>query len=78
MIVLFPFVQSIAQTYPRYGRVVSVYDGDTYTLADGNKIRLRGVNTHQNSNPLRILEEEARDAVRDLILGKEVKFPMAQ
>ena len=24
---------------------VSVYDGDTYTLADGNKIRLRGVNT---------------------------------
>ena len=35
----------IAQTYPRYGRVVSVYDGDTYTLADGNKIRLRGVNT---------------------------------
>ena len=62
-----------AETYPRYGRVVSVYDGDTYTLADGNKIRLRGVNTPE-LKPAEDYGVEARDAVRDLILGKEVKI----
>ena len=74
MIVLFSICAIvIAQTYPRYGRVVSVYDGDTYTLADGNKIRLRGVNTPE-LKPAEDFGVEARDAVRDLILGKEVKI----
>ena len=30
---------------PAQGRVVEVYDGDTLTLASGDKIRLRWVNT---------------------------------
>ena len=35
----------MAEMPPSHGRIISVYDGDTYTLSDGSKIRLRGVNT---------------------------------
>jgi endonuclease YncB( thermonuclease family) len=52
-------------------RVVDIYDGDTLTLSNGEKVRLRGVNTPE----LRPMEEygiEAREAARDLLLHREV------
>ncbi|MEC9391045.1 MAG: lamin tail domain-containing protein [Myxococcota bacterium] len=56
---------------PAQGRVVDVYDGDTLTLASGDKIRLRWVNTPE----LRPKEDygiEAREAARSLVLGRMV------
>lgn len=56
---------------PTEGRVVEVYDGDTLTLASGDKIRLRWVNTPE----LRPKEDygiEAREAARELVLGQMV------
>ena len=58
---------------PDTGRVVEVYDGDTLTLASGDKIRLRWVNTPE----LRPKEDygiEAREAARELVLGRVVKL----
>lgn len=64
----------LAETFPpppSTGVVVAVYDGDTYTLASGDKVRLRGANTPELKPP----EEyglEARDAVADLLLNQQV------
>jgi len=56
---------------PKKGRIVAVYDGDTFTLSNGDKIRLVGVNTPE----LRPKEEfglAARDAVADILINEEV------
>jgi endonuclease YncB( thermonuclease family) len=58
---------------PKSARVIAVYDGDTYTLSDGTKVRLHGVNTPE----LRPKEDygiEARDAASALLLNKEVSL----
>ena len=56
---------------PSRGKVSSVYDGDTFTLSSGQKIRLRGVNTPE-IRPMEDYGIEARDAVRKMIVGKDV------
>ena len=56
---------------PKQAVVVAVYDGDTFTLDTGQKVRLRGVNTPE----LRPPEEyglEARDAAARLLLNQKV------
>ncbi|MHA2620295.1 MAG: thermonuclease family protein [bacterium JZ-2024 1] len=53
--------------------VVSVYDGDTITLADGRNIRYLGINTTEIGETF---SEEARVANRDLVLGKVVRLEL--
>lgn len=56
---------------PESGKVIKVYDGDTVTLANDEKVRLRWVNTPE-LRPLQAFAVEARDSASDLIMGKTV------
>ena len=56
---------------PDKARVVSVYDGDTLTLDNGDKVRLRWVNTPE-LKPAQDYGIEAREAAKRLVLGQEV------
>ena len=56
---------------PSGGKVVKVYDGDTITLASGDKVRLRGVNTPE-LKPAEPFGVDARNAAAALIMGKEI------
>lgn len=58
---------------PSGGKVVKVYDGDTITLASGDKVRLRGVNTPE-LKPAEPFGLEARNAAAALIMGKEISL----
>ncbi len=60
MIFLWMTAISLAET-TRSARVVSVYDGDTFTLETGEKVRLAEVNTPELS-PIEPYAVEARDA----------------
>lgn len=58
---------------PNQGIITAVYDGDTFTLHTGDKIRLRGVNTPE----LRPKEDygiEARDFVARFLIQEKVKL----
>lgn len=56
---------------PTGGAVASVYDGDTLTMASGDKIRLKWANTPE-LKPMEPYGIEARDAARRFLDGKEV------
>ncbi|MFT5686250.1 MAG: endonuclease YncB(thermonuclease family) [Myxococcota bacterium] len=56
---------------PTSATIVSVYDGDTFTLNTGDKVRLRGINTPE-LRPAEAYGIEARDAVRDLVMNQKV------
>jgi endonuclease YncB( thermonuclease family) len=56
---------------PTTGKVVKVYDGDTLTLASGDKVRLRGVNTPE-IRPYEAFSTEARDAAAKVFLHQDV------
>lgn len=56
---------------PESGKVIKVYDGDTITLATGDKVRLRWVNTPE-LRPLQPFAVEARDSAADLVMGQTV------
>jgi len=56
---------------PVSSRVVSVYDGDTFTLETGDKVRLRWVNTPE-LRPAEAYGIEARDAAAALIDNRTV------
>ena len=58
---------------PRSGKVVKVYDGDTITLASGDKVRLRWVNTPE-LGPHEAFSDEARDSAAKLLMGQEVQL----
>ena len=58
---------------PTTGTIIAVYDGDTYTLSSGEKIRLRGANTPELKPP-EAFGIEARDAVANLILNQPVNL----
>ena len=58
---------------PKTGRIIAVYDGDTFTLDTGDKIRLRGANTPE-LKPKEAFGIEARDAVADLLINQEVEL----
>lgn len=55
---------------PARAMVVSVYDGDTMTLASGDKVRLRGANTPE-LRPAEAYAVEAREATKALCLNQE-------
>jgi endonuclease YncB( thermonuclease family) len=61
------------QPAPESGKVIKVYDGDTITLASGDKVRLRWVNTPE-LRPLEPFAEEARDSARALLMNQEVQL----
>ena len=72
MLFLLPsLVVAESYTAPRSGTVVAVYDGDTFTLNTGDKIRLLGVNTPE-LKPREDYGIEARDAAASLLLNKRV------
>lgn len=58
---------------PTTAVVVSVYDGDTFTLDTGDKVRLSGVNTPE-LKPYEPFAAEARDATEAFVSGKQVKL----
>jgi len=62
-----------AEPAPQSGKVIKVYDGDTITLASGDKVRLRWVNTPE-LRPLEPFAEEARDSARALLMNQEVQL----
>ena len=55
--------------------VVSVYDGDTFTLQSGEKVRLAAVNTPE-LNPMELYAVEARDAAESFLMGRNVTLHM--
>lgn len=53
------------------GRVETVLDGDSLRLAGGIEVRLKGIDTPERGQPG---SEQAREALRGLVLGKEVRL----
>ena len=65
---------SLADDYgraPTKATVSSVYDGDTFTLDTGDKVRVGGVNTPE-LRPLEAYGVEAREATEGFVTGKDV------
>lgn len=67
--------------YQYNAKVVSVYDGDTLradidlgfsTWVRGVDIRLHGINAPEMHGDTKVAGTKARDALRELVLGKEV------
>lgn len=58
---------------PASSRVSAVYDGDTFTLATGDNVRLRWVNTPE-LKPVEDYGLEARELTASLVLQKEVSL----
>ena len=61
---------------PERALVIRVYDGDTLTIATGDPVRLRWVNTPE-LRPLEPFAEEARDATAAIAAGKTVSLTYA-
>jgi endonuclease YncB( thermonuclease family) len=61
---------------PKEGRVAKVYDGDTFTLESGDKIRLRWVNTPE-LRPKEAYGEDAKEWAVRAILGSTVRLVVA-
>ncbi len=61
---------------PKSSTVLKNYDGDTITLANNDKVRLRWVNTPE-LKPAEAYGIEAREAARTFLAGKEVTLVMA-
>lgn len=51
--------------------VAAVYDGDTMELADGQAVRLIGIDSPERGRPF---YKEAREALEQLVLGKSVRL----
>lgn len=64
---------SADSTAPASAIVASVYDGDTLTLDNGDKVRLKWVNTPE-LKPAEEYGTEAREAAKALCLGKEAQL----
>ena len=58
---------------PATATVTSVYDGDTFTLDTGDRVRLRWVNTPE-MKPNEDYGPEARDFAASLLQGKQVEL----
>lgn len=58
---------------PTKAKVVSVYDGDTFTLDTGDRVRLSGANTPE-LKPYEPFAAEARDAAEAFLSGKQVQL----
>lgn len=58
---------------PATSSVVSVYDGDTFTLATGDRVRLKWVNTPE-LKPAEDYGVEARETTKAFVSGKQVEL----
>jgi len=58
---------------PSEGQVVSVYDGDTFTLSDGDKVRVMWVNTPE-LKPMEAYGIEARQVAESFVSGGIVQL----
>lgn len=61
----------------RWVTVSKVYDGDTFKTRNGEKIRLLGLNTPETRHrdePGQVGGKEAKEALKQLILGKQVRL----
>lgn len=58
---------------PRSATVTSVYDGDTFTLSTGDRVRLKWVNTPE-LKPAEAYGIEAREATKAFLSGKTVEL----
>ena len=58
---------------PTHATIVSVYDGDTFTLDTGDRVRLSGANTPE-LKPYEPFASEARDATEAFVSGKQVQL----
>lgn len=61
-----------AEAPPARATVISVYDGDTFTLDNGEKVRVSFVNTPELKRPKEAYGEEARAVTAGLVEGKVV------
>lgn len=68
-----PAPSSGMPTTPTAGVVKSVYDGDTFTLVSGDKIRLKWVNTPE-MKPLEPFAQEAKELTQSFVSGQEVQL----
>ena len=62
-----------AEAPPTHATIVSVYDGDTFTLDTGDRVRLSGANTPE-LKPYEPFASEARDATEAFVSGKQVQL----
>ncbi len=62
---------------PLTSTVSSVYDGDTFTLATGDRVRLRLVNTPE-LKPAEAYGIEAREAAKAFLSGKPIQLAYGQ
>ncbi|MEL6343365.1 MAG: thermonuclease family protein [Myxococcota bacterium] len=62
---------ALADDPPTSARVVDVYDGDTFTLSNGDRVRLRGINTPEMKPP-EPYALQAKAAASRMILNKTV------
>jgi endonuclease YncB( thermonuclease family) len=58
---------------PHRAVVTSVYDGDTFTLSTGDKVRLKWVNTPE-MKPLEPFAQEAKELTQSFVAGQEVEL----
>ncbi len=61
---------------PPESTAIRVYDGDTITIATGESVRLRWVNTPE-MRPYEDFAEEARDATASFVTGKHLQLNYA-
>ena len=59
------------QPAPATSQVVSVYDGDTFTLSNGDKVRVRWINTPE-LKPAQAYGEDARELTEDFVIGESL------
>jgi endonuclease YncB( thermonuclease family) len=52
-------------------KVKFVYDGDTFYLDDGRKVRIIGIDTPELKRPTEAFSSEARDALRGLLASQQ-------
>lgn len=65
-LLLLPALAVAGKRPPAKGVAESVYDGDTFTLRDGTKVRVSGINTPE-LKPYEEFGIEARDAAREFL-----------
>lgn len=75
-LVIFRLTEEIGQDISPSDRfvVARVFDGDTFELAGGDRVRLLGVDTPEQGEPL---HDEARLFLERLVLGKAIRITYA-
>jgi micrococcal nuclease len=59
-------------------KVTRVIDGDTLELADGNKVRIKGMDTPENTSKVEPFGPESTRVAREILEGKTVGLKITQ